>query len=141
MNVPENKLGLLLFLVSRAHHNLAGKLFEQIGLYRGQPPVLFKLGEQDGIPQSALAEKMEVTPATITNMLKRMESSGFLVRVRDQQDSRISRVFLTDAGKMVLKQVKALADEMDQIAFSGFSSEEQKMMERFLKRIHTNLTR
>ncbi len=92
MSLPEKKLGPLLFLVSRAHNNQASQVFEQLGLHRGQPPVLFEIGRQDGITQSELAEKMEVTPATITNMLRRMQTSGFIVRARDPADTRVSRV-------------------------------------------------
>ena len=64
--------GKLLYLVSRAHHNLADRLFGQVGLYRGQAPVLFELVQQDGLTQSELAEKMELSQATLTNLLHRL---------------------------------------------------------------------
>jgi MarR family transcriptional regulator, organic hydroperoxide resistance regulator len=137
--VPENKLGLLLVRVSRAHYNLASRVFEGLGLHRGQPPVLFELGCKDGMTQSELAHNLEVTPATITNMLHRMEQAGFITRTRDQDDSRISRVFLTTSGKIILDQVKVLADKMDQTTFAGFSNEEQNQVGDFLDRIRQNL--
>jgi MarR family transcriptional regulator, organic hydroperoxide resistance regulator len=126
-------------LVSRAHHNLASQVFEQLGLHRGQPPVLFELGNQDGMTQSELAKKMEVTPATMTNMLHRMEQAGFITRSRDQGDIRVSRVFLTENGKTILNQAREAADKMDQSAFANFSTEEQNQVGDFLERIHRNL--
>ena len=89
--------------------------------------------------QSELAQNLEDTPATITNMLHRMEQAGFITRTRDQGDSRISRVFLTTSGKIILDQAKVLADKMDQTAFTGFSNEEQKQVGDFLERIRQNL--
>jgi DNA-binding MarR family transcriptional regulator len=134
------KLGRLLFLVSRAHHNLASQVFMQIGLHRGQPPVLFELGHQDGITQSELADKLEITRATMTNLLNRMESSGLITRSQDQSDSRYSRIYLTDHGRSTLNKARDLAGKMDATAFAGFSLEEQTKMKSFLDRIHQNLT-
>lgn len=139
MSKPQKKLGFQLFLVSRAHHNLASQVFEQLGLHRGQPPVLFELGHRDGMTQNELAAKLEVTPATITNMLRRMELSGFIYRVRDTLDRRTARVFLTESGNNVLLKAIKLADQMHETAFAGFSSAEQEMLNNFLERIHTNL--
>ncbi|MEA4908544.1 MAG: MarR family transcriptional regulator [Chloroflexi bacterium] len=137
--MTDKALGLLLFQVSRAHHNLASQVFEQLGLHRGQPPVLFELGRQDGITQSELAERMEVRPATLTNMLQRMEAAGFITRCRDQADSRVSRVYLTQAGKDVLVRARELANGMDHTAFAGFSSAEKGQIKDFLERIHASL--
>ena len=102
----DKDLGYLLFLISRGHHNLANRIFNQIGLYRGQPAILFELGRRDGITQSELAEKIEVTQATLTNILHRMEASGLITRQRDTDDSRFLHIFLTDAGREKLVQAK-----------------------------------
>jgi DNA-binding MarR family transcriptional regulator len=136
----ELKLGRLLFLVSRAHHNRANRVFTQIGLFRGQQSVLFELGHQEGITQSELAEKLEITTATMTNMLTRMESAGLITRCRDQTDTRCSRIFLTENGKSTLLKARELTDKMDSSAFAGFSSDEQASLNSFLERIHHNLT-
>jgi MarR family transcriptional regulator, organic hydroperoxide resistance regulator len=140
MSQSENQLGFLLFLVSRAHHNRASQFFERFGLYRGQPPVLFELGEHDGSTQSELAEKLEVTPATMSNMLQRLETAGFVKRQRDPADARISRVFLTPAGKEAVVHAADSADDLEEIAFSGFTPLERKQIKDFLERIHANLT-
>lgn len=137
---PAEKFGHLLFLVSRAHHNLASKVFGEIGLNRGQPPVLFEIGKSDGIVQSDLASKLEMTQATLTNLLQRMERAGFISRVRDQADTRLSRVYLTETGKDVLVQAKILTERMDQTVLKGFSLEEQGLLNNMLNRIHFNLT-
>lgn len=133
------KLGRLLALVSRAHYNLASRTFPQLGLQRGQVSVLLELVEEDGITQSDLADSLEVTPATLTNLLNRMEDAGFIVRRRDQTDTRISRVYLSEKGKSVLSQASRLVDEVDSKAFAGFSAEESEKLNYFLQRIHDNL--
>jgi len=133
-------LGYRLFLVSRAHHNQASRMFGEIGLFRGQPQVLFKLRDQEGLTQSELAEKLELTPATLTNLLTRMEQAGLIERRTDALDSRCSRIFLTDNGRIKLAQAVEQTQKMDAAAFAGFNPNEQDLLNQFLERIHRNLT-
>jgi len=135
-NLPNE---FLLFLVSRAHHNLANKVFGEIGLCRGQPAVLKKLGRKDGITQTELAEKLEITQATLTRLLTRVETSGLIERQRDSKDSRCSRIFLTKNGKNKLVEIVQMINKIDRIAFAGFSEEEKTELNGFLVRIHKNL--
>ena len=131
--------GFWLFLVSRAHHNFANKVFAEIGLFRGQTPVLSELGKHEGITQSELAEKLELTQATMTNLLKRLEASGFIHRQRNSRDSRCSNLYLSEAGKEKLAEIRKATLHIDQAAFNGFTAEEEEVLNGFLKRIHKNL--
>jgi DNA-binding MarR family transcriptional regulator len=70
-----------------------------------------------------------------------MEASGLVCREPDPVDKRISRVFLTPKGSDMLIRSREAADQIDQISFAGFSPEEQALMNGFLERVHTNLTR
>lgn len=138
--MSKKNLGYYLYLVSRAHHNRANQVFSKIGLFRGQVPVLFELGRGDGITQSELSIRMELTQATLTNMLHRMESAALIERVRDAQDARFTRVYLTPHGRDTLLQAQELGDKIEQAAIAGFTNEEQQVLKGFLERIHANLT-
>jgi DNA-binding MarR family transcriptional regulator len=122
-------------LRTRAH-----ALLEEIGLYRGQQFVLHALWAEEGITHSELAERLHVRPATMTNMLKRMEKAGLVERRQDMADQRVSRVFLTDAGRDIREQVEEVWEELEGQAFVGFSPEECALFARLLRRIRENLT-
>ena len=109
-------------------------MFGEIGLFRGQPQVLFNLGDREGVTQTELAEKL-------TNLLTRMEHSGLIERRTDALDSRCSRIFLTDAGRIKLAQAVEQTQKMDAAAFAGFNVEELTLLHQYLERIHQNLTR
>ncbi len=100
-----------------------------------------ELIEEDGITQSDLANRLEVTQATLTNLLNRMEEAGFIIRRRDPRDTRKSRVFLSEKGKSISEQTLRLAEELDSEAFAGFSAEEFEKMKEYFERIHANLTK
>jgi MarR family transcriptional regulator, organic hydroperoxide resistance regulator len=134
-------LNFLLAQVCHLHHARAHTLLETIGLYRGQPHVLRALWEQEGLTHTELAERLHITPATITKMLQRMEKTGFVVRKPDIEDQRISRVYLTEAGRAIRSEVQAVWQTMEQETFDGFTLEERVLLRRFLLQFRDNLMR
>jgi DNA-binding MarR family transcriptional regulator len=124
------------YLRARVHASL-----DEIGLYRGQQFVLCALWEQEGITHSELADKLHVQPATVTNALKRMEQAGLVVRRQDARDRRVSRVYLTDAGRDIRGAVEQVWGELEAKTFAGFSTEERAKLCDFLCRIRENLVR
>jgi DNA-binding MarR family transcriptional regulator len=137
-SVPES-IGFLLAQVCRLHHSRARTLLEEFGLFRGQPPLLFALWEKEGLTHSELAEHLHVQPATITKMIKRMERAGFVERNQDAEDQRVSRVYLTDAGRNIRDAVEGVLRKLEEQTFAGFSSEERALLNQFLLRIRNNL--
>ena len=132
-------IDFLLAQICRLHHARAHTLLEELGLYRGQPRMLFALWEQEGLTHSELAAYAHVRPATITKMLKRMEKAGFVERRSDPADQRVSRVYLTDAGRSIQNEVEQVWRTLEDETFMGFSPEERMLLRRFFLRIRDNL--
>jgi DNA-binding MarR family transcriptional regulator len=134
-------IDFLLAQVCRLHFSRARTLLEEFGLFRGQPPLLFALWEEEGRTHSELAEYLHVQPATITKMIKRMERTGFVERRQDTEDQRVSRVYLTDAGRNIREAVEGVLRELEKQTFAGFSSDEHALLNQFLLRVRDNLMR
>lgn len=129
----------LFIKVGKAHRYLAGQLLDQHDIHRGQPPLLYALSKQDGQTNSELAGCLEVTPATITNMVKRMEKAGLVKRQRDAADERLIRVLLTEHGRDLFARVDDTLREINKIAFGNFSEEEKREMLQLLEKMLGNL--
>jgi DNA-binding MarR family transcriptional regulator len=143
MSLGSNPLGLnhLLIEVCKLHYANSHELLEGIGLYRGQPPVLQTLGRQEGLSHSDLARELHVKPATITQMIKRMEQAGFVQRRRDAEDERVSRVFLTEQGRAIQGDLERVIGTIESKTFAGFSQAEREQVAGFLSRVRLNLLR
>jgi len=137
---PES-IDFLLAQVCRLHHARAHTLLEELGLYRGQPPMLHALWEQEGLTHGELAERLHVQPATITKMIQRMEKAGFLERQSDLEDQRVSRVYLTDAGRAIQAEVRQVWRTLEGETFAEFTLEERVLLRRFFLQIRENLIR
>jgi DNA-binding MarR family transcriptional regulator len=139
---PESEsLDFLLAQICRLHHARAHTLLETLGLYRGQPPMLHALWEQEGLTHGELAARLHVQPATVTKMIQRMEKTGFVECKPDAQDQRVSRVYLTDAGRAIQTEVKQVWRAMEDETFTGFTPEERVWIHRFFLHMRENLIR
>ncbi len=132
--------GFLLSHVALAHRNMVGQKMRVLGLHRGQPPVLFTLEEHEGMSNSEMAEFLNVTPATLTNKIKRMEKAGLVIRKRDPDDERISRIYMTEKGRGHINQVKVSIGEIENVLLKGFSEAEIEDMREKLRRILRNIS-
>ena len=132
-------LGPLLVEICRLHHMRAHTVFEGVGVYRGQPPVLEALWQHDGLTHIELANLLHVKPATMTRMVQRMENAGLLERRPDPTDQRVSRVYLTPAGHEIRAATKRAIRTIDFDTFGGLKPEECSTMLVLLQRIRDNL--
>lgn len=139
--VAAASIDYLLVQICRLHHARARVLLEEIGLYRGQPPLLRALWEREGRTHSELAEHLHVRPATITKMIQRMERTGFVQRRQDLEDQRVSRVYLTPAGCAIREDVQQIWRTLEEETVSGFSLEDRTLLRRFFLHMRDNLLR
>ena len=68
-----------------------------------------------------------------------MEKSGYILRKVDEKDQRMMRLDLTEKGQACIEHVKAIAEKMDEIAFTGISPEEKMLLRRILFQICENI--
>jgi DNA-binding MarR family transcriptional regulator len=136
-----DSLGKLLGKVCRLFRGRMYALWDDMGLYRGQPFLLGILWEREGVTHSELASQMHVSPATVTNTLKRMEKAGFVERRPDLEDQRVSRVYLTDAGRAIRTQVDAHWQEIESQVFGALSEQDRENLTDLLERVREELVR
>ena len=111
----EMKIGQLMMHISRMRANMADRIMEQIGLYRGQAFLLKVLAENDGLTHKEIAQVLHISPAAVTKVIKRMAGLKYVERRSDPKDERISRVFLTDEGRSVIHKIKQAFEEIDAV--------------------------
>ncbi len=140
-SIDPHSLDHLLAQVGRLHHARVHGLLSGTGVFRGQPPVLDALAEQDGQTHNELAAQLHVTAATMSRMVKRMVNARLLVTRRDPADKRVSRVYLTDAARAMRTTLQQAFKTSEADTFADFTLEECVLLRRFLMQIRSNLIR
>lgn len=104
----DQQLCFALYSSSLAMTKLYKPLLEPLGLTYPQYLVLLVLWEGDGCMVSELGERLYLDSGTLTPLLKRMQTAGWLQRQRDSDDERRVRVHLTEAGRQLREQAAAI---------------------------------
>lgn len=134
-----NSLSFMLVRLIHAHRGMIRCQIQELGLHRGQPSVLFALDKHDGLSNAELSDFLEITPATLTNKVKRMEKANLVIRKRDANDERVSRIYLTDEGRSLMDELRSLMFEMESAMLEGFSDSEIQRMKDDVKKILENI--
>jgi DNA-binding MarR family transcriptional regulator len=101
--------------------------------------VLGELTRNDGLTQSALGSRLEVSAMTISDVVERLEAAGLVVRAVDPSDSRAKLVSITDKARLLVGQMRGVAAEVYRKALDGIDEADRAAMERALARIAVNL--
>lgn len=64
-------------------------------LSRGGHRLLGMVLRHDGVRTTELAQALDIRPSSLTDALDRLEATGYVRRQKDEQDSRIIRIFAT----------------------------------------------
>ena len=72
-----------------------------LGLTMAQLRVIFILREYPGLPAGLLADRLRVSPPTITGLVDRLVRLDLVRRDEDPEDRRLARNCLTEKGRQV----------------------------------------
>jgi len=94
----DSQLCFAVHAASRAFDSVYRITLREAGLTYPQYLVLLVLWEHDELSVKELGRRLRLDSGTLSPLLKRMESAGWVDRRRDRADERSVTVRLTDAG-------------------------------------------
>jgi DNA-binding MarR family transcriptional regulator len=81
--------------------------------------VLRELYGQEAVVPSVLAERLGMTRGAISKLADRLAAKALLIRLAGTQDHRYQQLALTEAGRTLVPELSALADQND-LEFFGY---------------------
>jgi len=104
------RLGYLIHDVSRLRRVMFDRALAPLGITRSQWWVLAFISRKDGLPQTQLANELDVGKVALGALIDRLESAGFVTRTADPVDRRVKRVFLTKQANRFLRRLRGETD-------------------------------
>ena len=104
----ENQLCFPLYAAARQVVSLYTPYLRSLGITYTQYIVFLVLWERDGIPVGELGRRLYLDNGTLTPLLKKLESAGYLTRSRAAEDERIVTVSLTESGRALREQAREI---------------------------------
>jgi DNA-binding MarR family transcriptional regulator len=140
MHAYEEDVNYQLIQLMKEHRQRAEEALSQLGLHVSQELFLFVLWREEGLSQSELAARLRVELPTVTKAVHRMERAGLLIRQADEQDSRVSRVYLTDKGRALYAPALTIWQDVEARMLHGMTEIEQALLRRLLQQMVSNLS-
>lgn len=100
--------------------------------------VIFALWNEDNIPIKKLVEKTSLDKATLTGIIDRLERDGYVKRVQSNEDKRVTLVSRTGKDEIFKQKIPKASKEQNKLFYRGFSQDEIRDFENYLKRILQN---
>ncbi len=97
-----------IYSASHAFNRVYQPLLKDLGLTYPQFIAMVLLWRQDDQIVGELGQKLFLQSNTLTPMLKRLETLGFIKRSRDSADERQVRIKLTEAGRRLHLQASSI---------------------------------
>jgi MarR family transcriptional regulator, organic hydroperoxide resistance regulator len=94
----ENQVCFALAVAARGVIGVYRPILEPLGLTHPQYLVMLALWQRSPRTVRDLGDALQLEPATLSPLLKRLEAQGYLTRERSSRDERALDVALTDAG-------------------------------------------
>lgn len=135
------RLGYLVHDVSRMRRTLYDQHLRPLGITRSQWWVLANISRrrEQGVISSELARDIDVGKVAISGILDRLEIAGYVYRRADPTDRRARRIFITEAGYQLIKQMRAVIEPLNQRICAGLSEEQVYELEEGLSAVKDNL--
>ena len=109
------------------------------GIHFGQARILIFLMQHGKLTQRTIGQGLHIKPATVTNMVKKMDASGLIDRRRDINDDRIINVTLTSKGKKAANFAITVMDQIEDEIRSELSRKEIDILRHPLERVRNTL--
>ena len=138
----DHQLCFALYAASLAMTKLYKPLLDPLGLTYPQYLAMLVLWQGDGLTVSQLGERLALDSGTLTPLLKRLEASGMVQRLRDAADERRVLLQLTPAGRALksravrVPQAIAAASGCEPSELSELTSRLQALRQRLSGSLH-----
>lgn len=108
----ENQLCFSLYVCSKEIIRKYKPLLDPYGLTYTGYIIMMALWEEDDITVKDLGKKLFLDSGTLTPLLKKLETQGYITRKRSEKDERNVYISLTDNGKAFQDEALRIPEEL-----------------------------
>jgi DNA-binding MarR family transcriptional regulator len=135
----DRMLGFLVSDIARLMRRNMDRRLQSLHLTQAQWRAIVRLSRNEGMTQTALADSLEIQPITLTRLVDRMESAGWVERRMHPLDRRAVQLFLTAQAQPILAEMNERAADTLNEALRGVSPRAQRQLLATLEQIKQNL--
>lgn len=101
--------------------------------------ILLKVGDEGPVPMTDIADSVNLSLSSVTGIVDKLEEKKFVRRGRAEDDRRVVRVEMLEAGRAAYKMVQEGHLEITRNILRSLSAKEQDQLLELFRKISSNL--
>ncbi|WP_057738457.1 MarR family winged helix-turn-helix transcriptional regulator [Liquorilactobacillus uvarum] len=93
----------------------------------------------NNLTAGAIADILAIRPASVTQIIKKLENRSYIQRVRDEDDARVVRVKITPEGRKELKLLDNKQTDFQTELFEVFDDNERERFGESLRKLNQHV--
>lgn len=144
MAINEHKYPYHFYLRNSIHRIMmqADSNLMQYDITNQQARVVGFIGEkqEEGVTvnQKDIELYLDITSASVSNLLRGLEKKGFIERIRSSSDDRAKEIYLTLKGRELITTFNSVFSEIENKIVQGMTEEQKKLFLELLKKVIKN---
>lgn len=109
------------------------------GLAPSHGAILIQLYRNDSLCMKDIAQRIGKDKSTITALVNKLVKLGYIEKVKDEEDSRMTHLILTEKGWAIKDIFFSISYDLINRVYEGFEDEERGILVSQLKKLSGNL--
>ncbi|UQB00566.1 MarR family winged helix-turn-helix transcriptional regulator [Pediococcus pentosaceus] len=97
------------------------------------------LAKETNVTPGRISEYLDIKPSSVTQIIKKLEKAGTVLREKSPKDSRVTVVKITDKGRESLKTHGSIGNTLKDVLFKDFSDSELEYLDQYLEQMVNNI--
>jgi DNA-binding MarR family transcriptional regulator len=111
---------------------------KKLNLTPTQMHILHILLNEDNISQKQLEDKLKLTRATVSTVLKTMEKNGLITRSICNEDTRTKQIHLSETSQFIYEEKIKEMHKIEEDLLKGMSKQEVEKLDEILDKMIAN---
>ncbi|WP_243662796.1 MarR family winged helix-turn-helix transcriptional regulator [Hydrogenispora ethanolica] len=108
------------------------------GLVPSHGDILYALFQRDALTMTDLAKTIDRDKSTVTALVDKLIGLGYVLKIKETADNRVSFVKLTDRGRALKPALDAISGKLLDQAYRDISAAERQCLIELLSKIQRN---
>lgn len=132
-------LNMYITTIERDYNYCINKKLRQYKLGKHDIRVLKVINANKGLSQNDIGNILKEDKITINKSVTKLVSLGYVEKIKDCKDKRITRLYITEKGKVNRKEILDIFDKVNDISLTEFSEENKAKVLELLQKISKNI--
>lgn len=111
-----------------------------VGIVTSHGEIILSLMRRDCLTMSELAALIRKDPSTVTTLVKKLHTFGYVTLTKCDNDKRSVRASLTDKGKALESAFMQISDDLRMQMYKGIDEDDKQVFKQVLQEIMQNLS-